>query len=305
MLLECFGTKQFTKTFPQVFGTNSTAKHFQVRSEKTLAAFCASFPFHWAANGALITGHCIGSVCSAEKFRGRGLAKDVITMAEIHAAQNGAQFTFLFSELDSFYQKLGYRPYGIERFTALAMSPAINSTATQNLSHLVKLSENLSTQSLRYGFTQPGEKISDPKTAAIWNLLTSTSHSSENILSFSEFRLLLTIPGVEIHTLWEHETPRAVFFVGKGADFRDVAHSACAQNKLFLAKLFAQFFDKFPGRSLLFMLPPEPGLQFPELQITTTTSYFAKILSTPQHKPTLIQQLLESGALYPRSFQSI
>ncbi len=304
LLLESFGKANYAESFPQVFGPGTTAKHFILREKNTLAAFCASIPFHWCVGGRRVTGHCIGSVCSAEKFRGQGFASKVITLAEIDAKNCGASFTFLFSELDVFYQKLGYQPYGKELFAPLAASPAFNQTATQNLAALAEIGQKTSA-SLRYRFTRPGETIAAEHAKALWALISHFSHSSENILAFSEFQRLLAIPRVEIHTLWDTTTPVAVFFVGKGADFENVAHSVSACSPELLGKLFSCHFEKFPGSSLLLMLPPGAQTLSQLLTTTETPAYFAKILSQTPAEHLALELLLAGERLYPRTFQSI
>jgi predicted N-acetyltransferase YhbS len=304
LLIESFGKDNYAESFPQVFGSLATAKQFIIRDNHAVAAFCASIPFHWQVNDCRITGYCIGSVCSSEKYRGQGFASRAISLAEIDAKSNGADFTFLFSDLDIFYRKLSYQSYGKELFAPLAASPAFNQTACQNLIELKKMSSDTD-HSLRYGFTKPGEAISPDHTMRLWNLVSKSSHPSENILGFSDFQQLLNIPLVEIHTLWHGATPVAAFFVGKGADFENVAHSAAAEHPTFLAKLFSCHFERFPASSLVFMLPPGERALSQHLTCTNTPSYFAKILRDAPLEHSKIERLLCDGILYPRTFQSI
>ncbi len=303
-LLESFGKSGYMESFPQVFGNNASGKHFHIRKDGQLAAFCASIPFHWSVNGTRICGQCIGSVCSSEKYRGQGSAREVMTLAELDARKNGADFTFLFSDLDSFYRKLGYHPYGEEIFVALGVSPAINDAAQKNLQTLLKIQSSEASK-LRYGYTKPGETLSESNLIALWNLIQRTSHHSENTLSFLDFSILVQIPEVEIHTLWRNETPVAVFFVGKGADFQSVAHSSAAENLHLLARLFSCYFSKFPGRSLLLMLPPKSEKLAKEFYTASSPAYYAKVLDTSAQNYDFIVSLITSGALYPRTFQSI
>lgn len=304
LMLESFGKSNYMESFPQVFGEHASAYHFEIQRENHLAAFCASMPFHWTHNSSRYTGHCIGSVCSNEKFRGKGFASQAITLAEIYAAQCGAHFTFLFSELDAYYRKLGYESFGEERFAPIGRSPDNNHVARNNYEKIIKHTDHVS-DIFRYGYTLPGEAISQEHKVALWSFILNTSGPSENILSFPDFTTLLSIPEVEVHTLWSAHNVEAVFFIGKGADFQNVAHSISYKNTKTFALLLAKYFEKFPGRSLLIMLPPGKSPLARDLEITRTPAYYAKILqSSPCDKETILS-LLNKNLFYPRTFQSI
>jgi GNAT superfamily N-acetyltransferase len=308
LLLESFGKEDYLESFPQVFGRTAIAQHFEVHSNGKLAAFAASIPFHWHAQGQRITGHCVGSVCSHPEFRGKGFALKAIVSAEIYARNVGADFIFLFSDLDEFYKKAGYSSYGDETFAPLAVAPEATAVAKKNLKQLIRLADiaGPTTQNI-YHHTQTSSTTEIPAStlAAIWNFVEQHSHKSENSMSFSEFLTLMTIPNVEIHWLEKNGVFQSLLFIGKGADFTNVAHSVSALGNSALANLLSLFFQATPQRQLLLMIPPALQSIGSQLATAGTPAFYAKQLVASGLRADLIRAVLLNNNLYPRTFQSI
>jgi hypothetical protein len=308
LLLECFGKDHYCESFPQVFASSHFAEAFEIRHQGKLAAFAASIPFHWTQNGKRIVGHCVGSVCSHPEFRKQGFAQRALTLAEIHARNMGADFVFLFSDLDAFYRKAGYCPFGAEHFASLSHHPQATRVSQENLRRLVALANPTSADAAAPYWecsTEQLDELPNGGLAALWRLLERQRHPSENLLSFSDFRSLMTIPEVTAHVLGQPIDPKAVFFVGKGADFENVAHSLAAPSKSLVAILFQHFFHKHSTSQLLFMLPPSWRNLSEELATVSTPAFYAKPLGGAGLDVKQMSSLLETNKLYPRTFQSI
>lgn len=57
----------------------------------------------------------VGNVATAEEFRGRGLMRTMFETIKKIASKNGIDTLLLWSDLQEFYQKLGFRSCGLER----------------------------------------------------------------------------------------------------------------------------------------------------------------------------------------------
>jgi hypothetical protein len=115
----------------------------------------------------------------------------------------------------------------------------------------------------------------------------------------------MAIPEVTAHVLGQPADPKAVFFVGKGADFENVAHSLVAPSKSLIAILFQHFFHKHSTSQLLFMMPPSWRNLSEELATVSATAFYAKPLGGAGLDVKQMSSLLEANKLYPRTFQSI
>jgi GNAT superfamily N-acetyltransferase len=147
----------------------------------------------------------VGNVATDPRFRGHGHMRSLLTAVEDIARQKQMQALFLWSDLTSFYQKLGYMSVGQEyHFHFLeTRSPG-----------KLRTSARLIQMDLR--------TITDETLAQLQALKPKLSVALER--SLAEFRRMLEIPWVSLYIAYEAADMVGFALMGKGYDMMGVIH---------------------------------------------------------------------------------
>jgi GNAT superfamily N-acetyltransferase len=147
----------------------------------------------------------VGNVATNPRFRGHGHMRSLLTAVEDIARQKHMQALFLWSDLTSFYQKLGYMSVGQEYHFHFLESRAPGKTGT---------SARLIRMDLR--------EITDETLVQLQALKPKLPISLER--SIAEFRRMLEIPWISLYIAYEAADMVGFALMGKGYDMMGVIH---------------------------------------------------------------------------------
>ncbi len=177
----------------------------------------------------------IGNVATEEAFRGQGLQKQLFTHLENVARSEKADILVLWSDLESFYEKLGFLQFGGEVRYQLA---AHKSPTSSSLSMKPIDARTLSEIDLEHlmAIRPPG-------------VLTLKR-------SASQFKELLKIPEMGLFLARDHEQKiQAWAITGKGCDMHGVFHEWGATSPKALCSLFSAIFKSLSIKEFLVLAP--------------------------------------------------
>ncbi|WP_141736050.1 GNAT family N-acetyltransferase [Oligoflexus tunisiensis] len=147
----------------------------------------------------------VGNVATDPRFRGHGHMRSLLTAVEEIAQQNHLKALFLWSDLTSFYQKLGFVSVGQEYHFHFA-EPRFGSKA------------RTSARLVRTGL----QGLSDDVLLRLQALKPRVAQTLER--SLAEFRRMLDIPWLELYLAYEAADIVAFALIGKGYDMMGVIH---------------------------------------------------------------------------------
>lgn len=147
----------------------------------------------------------VGNVATDPRFRGHGHMRSLLTAVEEVAQKNHMQALFLWSDLTSFYQKMGYVSVGQEYHFHFLQSRSGNKAKTS--ARLVRMDL---------------QGITDELLAHLQTLKPEVSMTLER--SLAEFRRMLEIPWISLYVAYETADIVAFALIGKGYDMMGVIH---------------------------------------------------------------------------------
>jgi len=155
-------------------------------------------PFHFFKVG------IIGSVCTDPKARGKGLAASIMKSILEEATEQSCDLAILWTDINSFYQKLGFIDGGREVLVKFPEGPLNNNVRGET--------DEVHTQASNL----------DPKVL----LGLFNKHQLRSIRTPNEIQKLLKIPESTLWTSWNKSKTqlKAYAVVGKGADFKNFIH---------------------------------------------------------------------------------
>jgi N-acetylglutamate synthase-like GNAT family acetyltransferase len=210
----------------------------------------------------------IGNVATSPSMRGKGFMKETLSFIEKTAKDSGHKAVILWSDLDDFYQKLGYRKISTEFRYSFKHSSSPLST-----------NESFDTQIL--STSEINKSILDQ--------LRSLRRKSEYTLDRTneEFSQLLGIPETYLIVSKKQNVIEAFAIIGKGADFIGVIHEWGFSNYEGFSNIVDLIF-KITETPELTVLSPNPVEDFVQRRITSETHSmgFAKIFD-PDFKDTI------------------
>ncbi len=192
LLEESFPGSLYRATFPQVYRSGTLLGAWQGAS---LVCCLSLTPTSWGPLRAL----GVGSVTTRGTHRGRGIAGLLLEAAKAHAQEGGYSFLYLYSGLPTLYERAGFSYAGWDSLVPHTLIPR------GGLAHVSPLPVQ-------------DEEISD--LFSTWNAHRLPQDSD---LSLAQFRLLMTIPRMELLSYPRHN-PHTIGFLGKGADFPSTVH---------------------------------------------------------------------------------
>jgi GNAT superfamily N-acetyltransferase len=160
----------------------------------------------------------IGNVATDESFRGQGFQRLLFTHLEEKSMAEGADVLILWSDLVTFYQKLGFREFGVEvryMWSATQLAGVEPLTLSVSPSNLLRPTEFESLMKMR-----PSG-------------LTTLTRSA------TDFKQLIEIPETSLIRGFDSKgNLKAWAILGKGYDMRGVAHEWGALDPKYILGLF-------------------------------------------------------------------
>jgi GNAT superfamily N-acetyltransferase len=158
----------------------------------------------------------IGNVATMEKYRGQGLMRKLFDHVNETAKKLEIQGLLLWSDLDKFYQTLGFVSCGEEiRYKFSANSELPSNTRIALIDH---------------------KTLSNSDLIQLLSLRQPTTWDVER--SLDEFKTLLSIPLTHLFCLFEGSTIKAYGICGKGYDLGGVLHEWGGANSLDVVHCF-------------------------------------------------------------------
>ncbi len=190
------------------------------------------------ANGNLVaTLGLVGNVATHQSFRGRGVMKSLLDELVRRAAAQGLDALILWSDLSSFYQKMGFVALGEElrwRINRRILSPSVPKTN-------------------RFSFCQASQADSD-LTRQCFELRYKQFPTLER--SSSENSLIHKIPAMFLATIHDHSGRLLAYgLMGKGYDMAGVVHEWGSQDCDSLDQLLDQLYEYVAVPEILFLTP--------------------------------------------------
>lgn len=177
----------------------------------------------------------IGNVATLEGFRGQGLQKQMFAHLEAEARQNQVDVLMLWSDLDNFYEKLGFCQFGGEvRYQWSSMNASKDSRCS-----FVKM---------------------DPKDLTDSDLKRLLSLRPSGVLaprrSVQDFRKLLEIPEMGLFVGFDSDrTILSWGLTGKGCDMRGVFHEWGGSSPQALHRLMSSIKRNLGGGEFMILAP--------------------------------------------------
>ncbi len=193
--LEFDGTPGIAREFPLLVGERNPGRSYVLRERDAVISHAAWRPLELHSGARRISAAGIGLVTTAARWRGRGLAAELIGACLEAAAGEGAELALLFGTPSALYTRAGFVLAGRER--VLRVEPRLDAKAgirrgqPQDAAHLLPLLEE---------------------------------HSLRVSRGVEEFRAQLGIPNTELFVLEEDDQIVAYCVIGKGRDLGGVIH---------------------------------------------------------------------------------
>ncbi len=177
----------------------------------------------------------IGNVATEESFRGQGLQKQLFTHLENMARNENADVLVLWSDLENFYEKLGFCQFGGEVRYQLAAHKS-SSDSFLNVTQI------------------------DIRTLNEFDLVRLMGIRPPNVLTLQRsptlFKEILTIPEMGLFLGRDREQKiQAWAITGKGCDMHGVFHEWGATSPKALSSLFSAIFKSLATKEFLVLAP--------------------------------------------------
>lgn len=193
--------------YPLVLSPETADRSYCVMDQGSIIAHLNFWPRTLvdSTNGNKFSIGLIGNVATAPAWRGRGLMRELLAYIEQHAASIGVCLMVLWSDLTSFYQKLGYEALGEEHrcfFSRASLNPFPTEDLKINLHPVGSITNELAITFLR---------------------LRSPIETTLQITP-EEYHQLLLIPQSYVFDISKENRQCGFFVAGKGADLGGVIH---------------------------------------------------------------------------------
>jgi GNAT superfamily N-acetyltransferase len=196
----------------------------------------------------------IGNVATDPGMRGRGHMRELLSDLEDIAVRQGLSALILWSDLDSFYHKLGYESLGQELHLGFAKSDKNRPSA----------------QSFRGQFILNGE-LSATERQAMLSLRPSLPLTLER--SAEEFQLQMSIPWLDCFCAYRDGELTAFLLVGKGYDMVGVIHEWGASDLTGLMALIDYAATTLPFESIMLLVPEHIDTEWTSSLVSLSESH--------------------------------
>lgn len=171
----------------------------------------------------------IGSVVTAENYRGQGLSGQILNSCLEAARQDVCDFAILWTDLFDFYRKLGFELAGTE--ISLILQKPLAPTVSLRIVE--------------------GSQIDASALLRLYG-----QHPCGGFRNEEDIRRHLKIPQSRVYTAWDANNQLKAYAVeGKGADLQGYVHEWGGDTQALIA-LIAHMQRKHTGSSLVIMTPP-------------------------------------------------
>lgn len=291
-----FQKKNYPLSFPHVF---SQDPRYFVHTETAgaLESFTALYPVTWKLKDSKqFSGICIGSVSVHPEAQKKGLGSAIIAHAEKRAGEFSADFLYLFSDLDKFYEKCGYKRAGSEWF--------IHFSNAENVKSLNSVAEQLQSKGFhksRSFSVKESSLLNECEAKEIFDFIGTHSSHAHSVLSQDAFLQLLKIPQMKILEVRKNNTLECVAALGKGIDFEDTIHCVFFSDSKSCLFMLSRLYEEAP-KPYLFMGELLDEKIFQNFLLHKTPSLFLKVLNTSDEET--IRRFFSQKKLYVRGIQS-
>lgn len=271
----------FEDEYPLVFGADAPGRVVAVRGEdESIIGACATLVRELVFPGGRLATGLIGSVCTREDQRGRGVASAVLRRAESELAAAGAALSILWADEPDFYTRRGYQQFGAELDFALPRALA------KRLPQVAGVRE-----------------ITEDDLGRVHELYEAGS--SRVARSKSETRALLFAPGVKVRVHEAGGVVDAYACYERGGDLERVVHEWCGEAKGVLACVRSWLEPLGEGDAIFLMAPGTDSAVASELRALEAPSAqgilgMAKVIDEGR----LLDELCAAAA-DPITFQSL
>lgn len=184
----------------------------------------------------------IGNIATNESYRGRGLMRSTLEFLENQAESNGIKALILWSDLNSFYEKLGFKKIGSENRFFIDREKVKNSNTQTSLDIYVENPKN----------------IDQNLTSELLNIREEVGTTVQR--SPFEFAELLKIPNTYLIAASSSIGIEGYAIIGKGADFGGVIHEWGFKNFKTCLGIINKIFDLTDFAELIMITPKDSRL---------------------------------------------
>lgn len=221
--------------YPTVLNKNFVGRSFCLSDHDQIIAHANLWMRHLINqnSGEQLKVGLIGNVASHEQFRGQGLAKKLLTKLETLSSKQGVTLLLLWSDLITFYQKMGFYAFGKE----VRMQFTKSSVGEKEYDYRLVTPENIDDQMIISML-----KLRFPSQVTLHR-------------SMAEYRELLNIPHTFLFTYKKGESLLGFMILGKGYDMAGVIHEWGAEEPGILVGGISKLFSSTSLEEVTLLTP--------------------------------------------------
>jgi GNAT superfamily N-acetyltransferase len=219
--------------YPLVFGPDARGVTLAIADEGDVRAGCALLVREFHTGKHRVRGGLIGSVGTAQEWRGRGLGTRLVLEAERVLRERGCIFALLWADRPDFYLQRGWAPFGEELDVHV---PAVLADA---------LPDPIGVRAARSGDADALHALYE-------------RHAARVERTRVEMRALLAVPGMRTLVRERDGAPVAYAALGRGRDLANAIHewAGTADDVLALVRAHLEERSAAGGDGLYLMAPP-------------------------------------------------
>lgn len=188
-----------TEEYPTTFTKNNCRNIFIIEEEDQLLSHAAIRYIILKTPQAVFKIAAIGSVVTSSEHRRKGYSHKILDLCVENARKEKADFAILWSDLHSFYEKLGFQMAGTEH--SFLIDDFLPSSETD---FIYREGANISAEAL---------------------LKCYNRHTVTSARTVEDIRKYLKIPNSHVYTAWSKQNQLLAYAIeGKGADLKGYVH---------------------------------------------------------------------------------
>ena len=226
----------------------------------------------------------VGNVVTKKAYQGRGAASFLLNEFVKISVQKDIKALFLWSDLDIFYQKIGFSPVGKEVRVSFTVEPSKMTNMREDLDNEVSIQH------------LPKEKLTLSLCREIKKLLPVEVKTIER--TAEEFLQLLKIPNTNLY-LVTHNPDKGLlgyFIVGKGHDMKHVIHEWGGRLVGYKRIIHALLQNNYKFDEVIFLCP-----EFLKDSLFKNCKIDSSTVAMTQHHVAL-GKIIDQGFIVPENF---